>query len=279
MKRLFSRYNRVSKETNRMNRVVTQERPEPKAAPEPMDIVIPTIDADTIILTFTDFNYLPIFNIWYDHFQKLNLTNLLVVSLDQSTYNDLQSRTIPTILCPYKIESKDAFWKFRLNAIYSIFKKSQKNIIHTDSDCIWLKDVYSLIHDLPYDFIGSIEHGHPYKLSRKHGFITCCGFYYIKYNDQMIRMLENIMSQSGHGVDDQVLFNYYMFDNKKKIIANPTELLEKEVLLNDGTKMVLLKGKLVDRYRCSSETYCFHPCLSSPDINIKIRQLQAGLRG
>ena len=87
---------------------------------------LPKIDSDTIILTFTDSNYLPIFNIWHTYFQKFNLSNLLVVSLDQSTYDDLTTRGICTVLCTYLINNRNAFWKFRLDTIYSIFKTSQK---------------------------------------------------------------------------------------------------------------------------------------------------------
>jgi hypothetical protein len=235
---------------------------------------IPIIESDTIILTFTDTTYRPIFNIWHEYFKKLNLPNLLVVSLDQSTYDDLTARGIRTILCNYTIHKKDAFWKFRLDTIYSIFKDSKKNIIHTDADCIWLKDIYSLIHDMPNDFLGSIEHGHPYALSQKYGFITCCGFYYIKYNERMIRMFETIMSQKKYGMDDQVLFNYYMFDNMKRITSNPTTLIEKEILLKDGTTMLLLKQEIVDRETCGANTYCFHPWLSASSTEDKINQLR-----
>jgi len=236
------------------------------------------IEADTIILTFTDHVYLPIFNIWYEYFSKLNLTNLLVVSLDPFTFNNLNRRGIRTILCNYHINDRNAFWKFRLDKIVDIFKKSKKNLIHTDSDCIWLKDIYNLIHDLPNDFIGSMEHGIPKALTKQHGFVTCCGFYYVKYNDRMIAMFENIMAQTGHGTDDQVLFNYYMFDNMQSITCNPTDLIEKEVLLNNGTTMALLKESIIHREHMDDNTYCFHPWLPGKKTDLKIRQLHAFIK-
>ena len=235
---------------------------------------IPYINSETIILTFTDYKYLPIFNIWYNYFEKLNLQNLLVISLDDITFTNLNSRKINTILCNYNIVNRDKFWQFRLKTIFNIFKQSKKNIIHTDSDCIWLKDVYSLINNEPYDIIASIESGHPVELSKKYGFIMCCGFYYVKYNEIMIKMFENIIGQDGHGTDDQVLFNYYMFDNSTDIISNPNELIEKEVQLKDNIKIVLLKRSIIDRYDCTKDTYCFHPWLSKSSIIDKINQLR-----
>ena len=238
----------------------------------------PQIDSDTIILTFTDHVFLPIFNIWYDYFSKLNLPNLLVVSLDPATFKDLSGRGIRTILCNYQIKDRCAFWKFRLSTIVNIFKKYKKNLIHTDADCIWFKDVYSLIRDLPYDFIGSMEHGIPVALSKKHGFVTCCGFYYVKYNERATAMFEKIMSQTDHGTDDQVLFNYYMFDNMQSIICNPSNLIEKAVLLKDNTTMALLNESIVHREVYNDSTYCFHPWLPGKRTDLKIRQLRAFMK-
>ena len=233
---------------------------------------------DTIILTFTDHVFLPVFNVWYEYFSKLNLSNLLVVSLDPATFKNLSERGINTILCHYQIKQQSAFWKFRLDTIFDIFKKTQKNLIHTDADCIWFKDIHALIKDTSYDFIGSIEHGHPGKLSKEHGFVTCCGFYYIKYNERMITMFENIMAQKDKGTDDQMLFNCYMFDNMQSITCDPNELIAKEVLLKDNTTMALLKEELVSRYTHNDATYCFHPWLDTPKINTKINHLRSYIR-
>jgi hypothetical protein len=239
---------------------------------------LPNINESTIIITFIDYAYLPIFNLWYTYFSKLNLNNLLVISLDKEIYAELQERNIKTILCEYRIykeeywKDRDEFWKFRLNIIYNIFISSRKNIIHTDSDCIWLKNIYGLIKDLPYDFIGSIEKGHPHEVSKQYGFVMCCGFYYIKYNEKMVSLFKNIMMQTNLGTDDQSLFNYYMFNNMLEIIESPTDLIEKEIQLKDVT-IRLLNNRIISRDFFNEDTYCFHPWLSSITISEKLRQL------
>ena len=43
-------------------------------------------NSNDIILTFVSINYLKIFNIFYQYFNKLNLNNLLVISLDKKTF-------------------------------------------------------------------------------------------------------------------------------------------------------------------------------------------------
>jgi hypothetical protein len=123
-----------------------------------------------------------------------------------------------------------------------------------------------------------MEHGHPVALSEKHGFITCCGFYYVKYNERSIAMFDKIMSQTGYGTDDQVLFNYYMFDNMQSIISNPTDLIEKAVILKDNTTMALLKESIVHREAYDDSTYCFHPWLPGKKTDLKIRQLRAFMK-
>jgi hypothetical protein len=93
-----------------------------------------------IIITFVDFKYLEIFNIFYEYFEKLNL-DLLVISLDEETFENLKMRQIKTVYIEYKIDSKKQFWEFRLSIINKIFKKTKRSIIHTDSDCFWFKNI------------------------------------------------------------------------------------------------------------------------------------------
>ena len=241
-------------------------------------IQIPEIESDTIIVTFTDCKYLPMFNIWYNYFSRHNLDNLLVVSLDDTTFKNLQSRNIRTILCEYTILVRDEFWLFRLETIVNIFTESKKNILHTDADCIWLKDIYSLIHNQEYDFIASISKSHPYHLAQKHGFVMCCGFYYMRYNSKMLQLVSKILTEDTYGKDDQLRFNYYMFNNVKNILSNTGDLFEKEIELEDNTKIMVLKKKFVDRTNCNAETYCFHPWLSTPDIVAKINELRTRMK-
>ena len=100
-----------------------------------------------IIVTFTDFKYLKIFDIFYDNLKKLNLgLDLLVVSLDEETFNLLNKRGIKTIYKQYNIKSKLYFWEFRLNIINEIFKKNKMDIIHTDADCFWFKNILECIN-------------------------------------------------------------------------------------------------------------------------------------
>ena len=139
--------------------------------------VLNKIEDDTIIVTFIDYKYVTIFNIFYSYFKKLNLKNLLVIALDISSYNYLKKyNDINIFYIKYSLTNKDLFWRFRLSVINYIFKLSMKNIIHTDSDCLWFKNILELVKTLDYDIVGSVAYGFPENLVKKYGFILCCGF-------------------------------------------------------------------------------------------------------
>ena len=138
------------------------------------------IKGTDLIITFIDSTYLPIFNIFYTYFERFNLKNLLVISLDDKVFLNLSKRKIFTLLIKYKIVKKNSFWDFRYNIINKLFQLSKKNIIHTDSDCIWLKNITKNPQlSLKYDIIGQMAFGLPKNVVNKIGMVLCCGFYKI----------------------------------------------------------------------------------------------------
>jgi hypothetical protein len=225
------------------------------------------------IITFTDSNYLAIFNIFYDNFKIFDL-DLLVVCLDEESFTNLNDRGINTMYKPYDIKNKNKFWEFRLNIINEIFKENKTDIIHTDADCFWFKNIVECINvKNELDIMGSIAFGHPKDIVNKLGFVLCCGFYFIKYTEKNSVILDNIINQPIHHLDDQVRFNYYMFNNLKSI-ENNDSFLYKTITLNDETKIGIISDSIISR-RYNKNLYCFHPYLSSNSIPEKLLQLKS----
>lgn len=234
------------------------------------------INEKCIVITFTDINYLDIFNIFYSKFQKLNLNNLLVVSLDVNTYEHLKNRNINTIYEPFEFKNnKNKFWYFRLTIINKIFQENKKNIIHTDADCFWLKNILEEINKIShnYDIIGSIGFGQPKKIVQELGFSLCCGFYFIKYSKQTMNIFDKIVNERPDFLDDQVVFNNYIYNNKKKISENHKDyLIYKDIILNDNTRIGIIKNNCISRdYKCN--LYCYHPYLLKKTTQDKILEL------
>lgn len=235
---------------------------------------IDTIPTDTIVLTFINFKYVPMFKVFYKYFQRHDLQNLLVICLDKESQNELIDLGVRTMFVDYTIQDICEFWRFRLTIINNVFKYSEKNIIHTDVDCFWLKNIMLLFDALPdYDIISHVAFGHPIQIVEQIGFVMCCGLYLLRYNTKNMRFLDRILAQHLNFVDDQVYFNHYIYTNYR-LIEHGTinDVLYKKILLNDGTRMGILKPQIVSR-EYYENLYCFHPVLDADDMDEKLRML------
>jgi hypothetical protein len=236
--------------------------------------IIDKIPTDTIILTFINYKYAPLFKAFYKYFKQHNLDNLLVICLDKESQNELLCQGIRTIFMDYTINDICEFWRFRLTIINNIFKYSEKNIIHTDVDCFWLKNIVTVFDALPdYDVISHVAFGHPIQIVEQLGFVMCCGLYLLRYSKNTMNFLDKILAQNLNFVDDQVYFNHYIYTNYK-LIEHGTinDVLYKKILLNDSTKIGILKPQYVSR-EYYEDLYCFHPVLDADTMEEKLRIL------
>lgn len=236
------------------------------------------ISGKNIIITFTDFKYLPVFDIFYSYFSKLNLNNLLVISLDEKTFINLKKRNIFTLLFKYEIDHRNNFWKFRYNTIEKIFKISKKNIIHTDSDCIWFNNINKYLKPIiNYDIIGQMAYGHPKTVVDKLGIVLCCGFYKIYFNSKTVNLFSEI-EKKGYNkniLDDQIRINNYIMHEHESITSN--EYGKSITIKKSNIKILLLNPNIISRTKYNNNVYLFHPCLKGTNINEKVNKLKSYL--
>ena len=141
--------------------------------------------ANTIILTFVNTQYLPIFRIWLNYFRNNQLPNLLVISLDQNIHNQLNDLKVPNILMTLpgfdefistkrydKEESKNLrrLWHLRNYVLAQILARGF-NVLCCDAEAFWLNDIFGFIKQYPQDIISSIAYGHPAEIVKKWGFV------------------------------------------------------------------------------------------------------------
>ena len=220
------------------------------------------IKGTDLIITFIDSTYLPIFNIFYTYFERFNLKNLLVISLDDKVFLNLSKRKIFTLLIKYKIVKKNSFWDFRYNIINKLFQLSKKNIIHTDSDCIWLKNITKNPQlSLKYDIIGQMAFGVPKNVVNKIGMVLCCGFYKIFYSDKTCDLFNEISRKkyNNNVVNDQIRMNNYILHEYEKITEN--EFGKCITIRNTDIKILLLNESYISRNTKYSNVFLFHPIL------------------
>jgi hypothetical protein len=235
---------------------------------------ISNIEDPIIVITFINSIYYPIFEIFIDYYEKLNLKNLLVISLDKNVYDKLISKNLNTLLINYDETHDGCFWRFRSNIINAVFKIAKKDIVHTDSDCIWLKNILPFMRNADYEIIGQIEHGRPYLISAKYGFVMCCGLFKMTYSSKTIALIDKISAQMFD--DDQDALNEYAFNNHIELIhRDPMNIIMKEFKLNDSCRIGVLSDLITTRETlpytvlCDEDTYCFHPWLFHADISEK----------
>lgn len=237
---------------------------------------------DTIVVTFIDFVYLPVFKFFHFFYQNLKMDNLLVISLDKQIHQYCIDNNIKSILYEFDLKKLGIgeFMCVRLNVMNQLYKQLKKNIIYTDADCFWIKNIISLINDknIDCDLIGHTALGHPTHLVQKYGFVLCFGFFYMKYSeknhhffDQMIdfKKLHPKMTN-----DDQIIMNEYIFDSAidiEKNIKNDPLFIHK-ILLKNGVKVGYVSFSHIHR-TYNKNLILWHPYMPSPKMQDKVAQV------
>ena len=106
------------------------------------------------------------------------------------------------------------------------------------------------------------------------GFVLCCGFYFIKYTEKNSSIFDKIKMEKISSIDDHILFNNYLYNNKIRIENTDNGIIYKTIVLNDDTKVGIVKNDIISRIY-SKDLYCFHPCLKRGTISEKILRLKS----
>lgn len=242
-----------------------------------MEHILSSIKDDAIIVSFLNKKYMKMFKLFYKYISQFQLENIIIVCLDTDSFTALKMYNVNPILCEYNINNRESFWRFRLEKIIELMETSQKNIIHTDLDCFWFRDIYSDIlkrTNFQYDLIGHVAHKMPNYVAQELGFVLCCGLFMIRYSLDNVAWVKAIMAEYPTIEDDQVLFNHYIFHHKSSIRTLPNSYNITKVIKMDNNKTIgMINPILISRnFYGFDSMYGFHPYLRSPDMKGKIRE-------
>ena len=173
---------------------------------ELIEKTIDKIDNNDVIITFVDKNRINKFNIFYKNFKRLKLNNLLIIALDTETYHKINKLTSTILLENYKEN---------LETINKIFKLGKKDLIYTNIEYIWKKDISKQLKYIDYDLI-SIKNNKN---------IMDSNFFKVQYNIDTIYLFDKIINK---------------FYNKNNKITNFI-LNEKTDVINDKNKNQIIK--------------------------------------
>lgn len=172
-----------------------------------LDALLQTVAADgTVIVTFSNAKYLPILENWRLAMGRLGIDNLLVVALDEPTYQHLRGRGVACHLSPCE-DDLSALWPRRV-ALFGHILERGYNLIHSDVDAVWLKDPraeYFLAGDA--DIVFSQATQWPTDCYQAWNFTLCCGLFFLRATDAMRGFMAEWIAHVADTRDDQVSFN------------------------------------------------------------------------
>lgn len=165
-------------------------------------INLPENYKNTIIIAFTDINYIPVTKIWLERMHVLNYTNIRIYALDQHAYKLLISES--ELKNPYlsrnqifetvgielpdnytqktyedgfesdedkaqRIGNQHKIWKIRIDVVESLLLEGY-SVLVSDVDAIWMKHIDLDSFPMNFDSIFTVAGGMPTRLVREWGF-------------------------------------------------------------------------------------------------------------
>lgn len=223
------------------------------------------IENDAVVVTFVDNQYLDLFKLFHVFWKRHCLQNLLVISLDENVNSYLNNTDINYVYFDYPIRNRHAFWRVRLQLLDVIFTTAKKTLIHTDVDCFWFQNLLTCIQSCSEDICYSTGGTFPKNIADKYGFVLCCGFFGVKYNNNTKNYFRTLCTSENK--DDQISTNEWIFSSAKQIINSSfNKMFFAKILLPDFN-VECINSTIITRWKTASKDfltkcYGFHPYLS-----------------
>lgn len=250
-------------------------------------------DQKFYIISFINYAYYDVFNIWYKFYKLYNIEyDIIIFCLDDKVYDmidKLNIKNVKLVNLSYTFNLK-SIWILRCEALDYLVNDKNLSILHTDFDCIWLKNLFNFDFNennrKTYDIISSVGTIFPHKMCLKNYFVLCMGLIYFNNSEMSKQMIKNILSNVNNSKDDQACINmlcinlkfeypntYYKNLYKNKYYREYSD----NIYCNDKYKMLILPHSLYLRNHKSlnyedSKLITFHPLLPK-DRNSKLEIL------
>lgn len=162
-----------------------------------------------LIISFCSFDYRELALIWVSKLQNINVSNYIIIATDEKTYRFLVKHKVNTKLCVKNVS--DTFWIYRMNVLHTFFME-KFDIIHSDLDAIWRKNIVPLLNDANIDMYFSQGTICPEEHLKKHNFVLCCGFFYLRHNTKTLEFMKKYLIVLNKMKDDQRAINKVLLD-------------------------------------------------------------------
>lgn len=237
-----------------------------------------------LIISFCNYAYIKLAEIWVLELNKLNITNYVIISADQKTYEYLKSKNINTKFCYYDI--KELFWVYRIKILQRFLKQNTNDeffyynyLVHSDLDAIWKKNICEELFNKNNNIDLFFSQGtvFPEEHLKKHNFVLCCGFFCIKCNQNTLNFFNKYINNLIKIKDDQKAINLELINTTWNINNNEPKYLSmgntKYVYydndingynLHYNIKICLISFNKIQRIFLNNNAYIYH--ILSPKV-------------
>ena len=223
------------------------------------------------IISFCNYPYREIALNWVKHLEALSIDNYEVLCLDTESDEYLKSHGCHSRVLDEFNDDWISGCKHTMRRTL-IFKKLLEegfDIIHSDTDALWLKDpVSDLIESNDQDVIVSTvrhDNAFPPEVREAFGFTCCMGWIFFRSNNKTISYLDRFLNTREIKGSDQKNFNEFLLSNNPNIKTH--ELGDALSIYNTADEnynykelsLLALSKPLVKRGPIEDETYVWHP--------------------
>lgn len=223
------------------------------------------------IISFCNYPYREIALNWVKHLEALSIDNYEVLCLDPESDEYLKSHGCHSRVLDEFSDDWISGCKHTMRRTF-IFKKYLEDgfdIIHSDTDALWLKNpMPDLIEANGQDIIVStVRHNgaFPPEVREAFGFTCCMGWIFFRSNHKTIDYLDRFLNTREIKGSDQKNFNQFLLHNQPT--SQPHKLGDELIIDNTADQdynynelsLLALSKPLVKRGPIEEETYVWHP--------------------
>lgn len=254
-----------------------------------LDSYLGRFPRERLVVTFVNIAFMEIFDRWHSCFKNCSNEALLVVALDKSALDYLEERNIPSVLVAehsfenflskkdfnrHEKQKLSILWRIR----WSVFERVISHgieLIHSDSDALWLRNPMSELKSKKFDMITSIGRSWPTNIKEQWGFVLCMGFFALRPTEASRSFTKLVRERlNGGETDDQVSANQIILENK--VTWSEHKNGNKETFASSIKLRVLaISDEKVSR-KSQGLPCVFHPYLRG-NIEQKIHALEHGV--
>jgi len=167
-----------------------------------------------VVLAAIDENYLDIFALWLEWFERSGyLPQLTVITYDTRSTKFAERRGLTHVRLAGRVRDPRQIYVSRLEVVGDLIG-SGTHVINTDADAFWLRPDLPSMTKPAVDLQISVGHGIPRRAIDEWGFSLCCGFFILHSTARTKAFLPTWLQASREANHDQRALNDLLLEHE-----------------------------------------------------------------